>query len=59
MNKLIVRKERGLFVLRAFRYGKEVECVKALDAQMIHQFVQATWPAGTVVNWIIVPPKSD
>jgi hypothetical protein len=55
MNKLIVRKEGGLFVLRSFRAGQQLETVKAFDAQMIIDYVNATWPVGTKVQWIIVP----
>jgi hypothetical protein len=55
LNKLIVRKEGdGLFVLRAFRGWKEIECVKASSAQMILDYVNANWPIGTKVQWIIV-----
>ena len=55
-NRLIVRKVGGLFELRAFKNGSDTgELVKALDAQMIIDYVRATWPVGTVIDWVILP----
>jgi hypothetical protein len=54
--RLLVHKETGLFVLRTFHNGVEIECVKAMSAQMIQDYVRANWPVGTKVQWIIVPP---
>jgi len=56
-NRLIVRKEDGMFALRTFKNGKEIERVKAKEAQLILDHVRATWPVGTTVQWIIVPDR--
>jgi hypothetical protein len=58
-NRLIVRKEGGLFVLRSFRAGQQLETVKAYSAQMTLDYVRGTWPVGTKVQWIIVPRTPD
>jgi hypothetical protein len=55
MNELIVRKENGVFVLRAFRDGEMIEAVNAVNAQQILDHVRATWPVGTIVKWRIQP----
>jgi hypothetical protein len=55
-HQLIVRKETGLFVLREFANGKCASVMKAMNAQMIQDYLGATWPVGTVAQWIIVPP---
>ena len=55
-NRLIVRRtSSGLFELRTFKNGRELECVHAMDAQMIVDYVAVTWPVGTVIDWVIVP----
>lgn len=54
-NRLIVRKEGGLFVLRSFKDGHELECVKAVNAQQILDYVRSTWPVGTTIDWVIIP----
>jgi hypothetical protein len=59
MNKLIVRKEDGMFVLRAIRNGELLETVKAQNAQAIIDHVRATWPVGTKTQWIILPRQVE
>ncbi len=58
MNKLIVKREGRIFVLRRIVNGQPIEVVKAMDSQMILDYVSGTWPAGTVVHWVIVPSNA-
>ncbi len=56
-NRVIVLKEGGMFVLRTFVDGEEQEVVKVPSAQMILDYVRATWSVGTKVQWIIIPRR--
>lgn len=56
-NELEVKKEGGLFVLRAMKDGEWLERVLAMNAQMIIDYVKATWPVGTIIQWKILPRR--
>jgi hypothetical protein len=54
-----VTKEGGLFVLREFNAPNEpIVAVQGFNAQMIQDYANANYPAGTVIEWNIRPAAS-
>lgn len=54
-NELVVEKEGPHFVLRATKDGEWIEVVKAVNAQMIVDYVRENWPANTTIKWRVNP----
>jgi hypothetical protein len=54
-HTLIVIKLAGLFTLFETQRGEIRAVVKAMNAQMIQDYLDANWPVGTIAHWIIVP----
>jgi hypothetical protein len=55
-HTLVVRREFGMFTLFETRDGKVEAAVCAPNAQTIIDYLEANWPVGTRVQWIVVPP---
>ena len=53
--QLFIRREGGLLVLRAFLNGEMMEWVKAINAQMMLDYLLENWPVGTRVEWVVMP----
>jgi hypothetical protein len=54
--ELIVTLNTGQFTLVEIHNGAIAVRVSAPEAQMIRDYLNANWPVGTVVQWIVVPP---
>lgn len=50
---LVTRDPSGKFILRIIRNRRVIETVTAANAQLICDYLNAEWPVGTRVQWII------
>ena len=55
-SKIIVLKETGGYVLREFAGQRVLVTVQAQTAQMIIDYIDATWSRGTKVIWRVAVP---
>jgi len=53
---LIVTRNTGVFTLCEIRNGEIKAVVKTPSAQMMQDYLNANWPVGTKVQWIVIPP---